>query len=150
MIQRQLQQDRSGCGLACVAMLAGIGYAQARGLAQALGVGPKPYRYRVGAGSRTARDGYLTDARQLRRMLKLLGLRSEAEREVSDWDECDGDGIVAINYDAANDSWHWVVHLRDRNGACVLDPNARVRSERRTDFGRMRPVRFIPVSLDPR
>lgn len=150
MIHRQLQQDRSGCGLACVAMLAGIGYAQARTLALALGVGSRAYRYRAGAGSHPVREGYLTDARQLRRMLKLLGLRTEAEREVSGWRECDGTGIVGINHDAVNDTWHWVVHLRDATGAYVLDPNARVRSERRSDFGRMRPVRFIPVSLEPR
>ncbi|MEH6418676.1 hypothetical protein [Pseudomonas sp. CGJS7] len=146
MLQRQLQQDRSGCGLACVAMLAGIGYAQARTLARALDIGPKPYRHRVGAGVRSAPDGYFTDARQLRRMLRVLGLAAGAERTVSDWRECDGDGIVAINHDPSNDRWHWDVHLRDAGSACVLDPNARVRSERRTDFGRMRPVRFIPVS----
>lgn len=150
MIQRQLQQDRSGCGLACVAMLAGIGYAQARTLARGLGIGPKPYRYRTGAGLHTAREGYLTDASQLRRMLKLLGVASGAQREVSGWDECDGDGIAAINYDPVNRSWHWVVRLHDDTGACVLDPNARVRRERRTDFGRMKPVRFIPVRIASR
>ncbi|MGO1070010.1 hypothetical protein [Lysobacter sp. CA199] len=146
MIRRQLQQDRSGCGLACVAMLAGIGYAQARNLARALGIGPKPYRYRVGAGLRNAREGYLTNARQLQRMLRLLGPRTGDERAVTGWDECDGDGIVAINHDPIDDRWHWVVFLRQNTGAWVLDPNPRVRSDRRTDFGRMRPARFIPVT----
>lgn len=145
MIRRQLQQDRSGCGLACVAMLAGIGYAQARTLARALGIGPRPYRYRAGAGLRCAREGYLTDAAQLRRMLKLLGVATGPEREVAGWDECEGDGIAAINFDPIDGRWHWVVRLCDAGGDAVLDPNARVRSERRRDFGRMRPMRFIPV-----
>ncbi|MGH8080396.1 MAG: hypothetical protein ACREP7_07465, partial [Lysobacter sp.] len=74
----------------------------------------------------------------------------DGEREVSSWDQCDGDGIVAINHDPVRERWHWVVHLRDRDGAWVLDPNARVRSERRTDFGRMRPLRYIPVQAATR
>ncbi|MGH8082242.1 MAG: hypothetical protein ACREP7_16830, partial [Lysobacter sp.] len=77
MIQRQLQQDRSGCGLACVAMLSGIGYAQARTLARALGIGPRPHRDRSGAGARGNGTGYFTDARQLRQMLRVLGVRSD-------------------------------------------------------------------------
>lgn len=143
MIQRQLQHDRSGCGLACVAMLAGIGYVQARTLARALAIGPRPYRYRAGGGLRTARAGWLTDARQLRRMLAVLRIRTRAEREVTRWDQCDGDGLVAIN--ARDDgTWHWVVYLHG-DGGRVLDPNPRVRRDARRDFRRMRPARFVPV-----
>lgn len=144
MIRRALQHDRSGCGLACVAMLAGIGYAQARTLARALHIGPRPYRYRAGAGVRTARAGWLTDARQLRRMLAVLRIATRAEREVDDWSQCDGDGLVAIN-PRDDGTWHWVVYLHGEGSPHVLDPNPRVRRERRRDFGRMRPARFVPL-----
>ncbi|MFK3648025.1 hypothetical protein ACI2IY_06245 [Lysobacter enzymogenes] len=148
MIQRRLQHDRTGCGLACVAMLAGIGYAQARTLARALAIGPRPYRYRAGGGLRTARAGWLTDAQQLRRMLTVLRIRSGAERAVGGWSECDGDGLVAIN--AREDgTWHWVVYLHDADSPRVLDPNPRVRRGERRDFGRMRPARFVPVETQP-
>jgi len=146
MLQRRLQHDRTGCGLACVAMLAGIGYAQARTLARALAIGPRPYRYRAGGGLRTAREGWLTDARQLRRMLAVLRIRSGGERAVRDWRECDGDGLVAIN-PRADGTWHWVVYLHDPVSPRVLDPNPRVRRDPRRDFGRMRPARFVPVEI---
>lgn len=144
MLQRRLQHDRTGCGLACVAMLAGIGYAQARTLARALAIGPRARP--AGAGPRSAGEGWRTDARQLRRMLAVLRIGSGAERRVGAWRECDGDGLVAINA-RADGTWHWVVYLHDAHAPCVLDPNPRVRRDRRRDFGRMRPSRYVPVDL---
>ncbi|MGO1000690.1 hypothetical protein [Lysobacter sp. CA196] len=146
MIRRTTQQDATGCGLACVAMLGGIGYAQARMLARRLGVGPRDRVVGHGGTTRTIRNAYFSDAHQLRGMLKLLGLRAGAQRRLSRWDALDRSGIAGINYNHREDSWHWVVYLHSDDGGWVLDPNPRVRSERRTDFGRMKPHCFIPVS----
>lgn len=146
-VRRCLQHDRSGCGLACVAMLAGIGYAQARTLARALAIGPRLSRHRAGGGgARAPLESWRTDARQLRRMLAVLRIGSGSERAVGDWRDCGGDGLVAIN-PREDGTWHWVVYLHDPVAPRVLDPNPRVRRDPRRDFGRMRPVRFVPVTL---
>ncbi|WP_223621318.1 hypothetical protein [Lysobacter sp. ESA13C] len=146
MIRRKTQEDATGCGLACVAMLGGIGYAQARVLARRLGVGPHDRVVGRGDQARTVRNAYFSDARQLRRMLKLLGLRAGPERRLARWEALDRSGIAGINPNRREGSWHWVVYLHSDEGGCVLDPNPRVRSERRTDFGRMKPRCFIPVA----
>lgn len=140
MIQRKTQLDSTGCGLACVAMLGGIGYAQARSLARHLGIGPRDRGARRGP-----RQAYHTSAAQLARMLRLLGARPGRERPLSRADALDCDGILAINHDPRDDSWHWVVYIHAEDGGYVLDPNPRVRSERRTDLGRMRCRSFLPV-----
>ncbi|MGJ7902675.1 hypothetical protein [Lysobacter sp. 1R34A] len=146
MIQRKTQQDATGCGLACVAMLGGIGYVQARRLARRLGIGPRDRVLGRGGRARTVRNAYFSDAGQLRRMLELLGLHAGPERRLARWDALDRSGIAGIRYNRREDSWHWVVYLHGDEGGRVLDPNPRVRSERRTDFGRMKPHCFIPVS----
>jgi hypothetical protein len=146
VIQRKTQQDATGCGLACVAMLGGIGYAQARGLARRLGIGPRERVLGRGGQARTVRNAYFSDAGQLRRMLGLLGLQAGPERRLARWDGLDRGGIAGIRYNRRENSWHWVVFLHGDDGGWVLDPNPRVRSERRTDFGRMKPHCFIPVA----
>jgi len=42
--------------------------------------------------------------------------------------------------------WHWVVFVRENGEPCVLDPKRALRANRRTDFGRIRPKWYIPVS----
>ena len=41
--------------------------------------------------------------------------------------------------------WHWVVFVRDGGRACVLDPKKSLRTNVRTDFGRIRPKWFIGI-----
>jgi len=146
LIRRTTQLDATGCGLACVAMLGGIGYVRARELARRLGVGPHERVVGRGGQARTVRNAYFSDAGQLRRMLRLLGLHAGPERRLARWDALDRSGIAGINPNRRDGSWHWVVYVHGDDGGWVLDPNPRVRSERRTDFGRMKPHCFIPVA----
>lgn len=147
MIQRKTQLDSTGCGLACVAMLGRIGYPQARALARHLGIGPADHDGH-GARRRGPRKAYYTSALQLARMLRLLGAQPGPERMLSRADALDCDGILAINHNRRDDTWHWVVYIHRDDGGYVLDPNPRVRSERRTDLGRMRCRSFLPVVRD--
>lgn len=145
MIRRKTQLDSTGCGLACVAMLGHIGYAQARSLARQLGIAPKTSGEARGGATGRRRTAYYTSANELARMLRLLGARPGRERMLERADALGSDGILGINPDPRDDSWHWVVYIHDDNGGYVLDPNPRVRSERRTDLRRMRCRSFLPV-----
>jgi hypothetical protein len=42
-----------------------------------------------------------------------------------------------------------VVFVRDASGVCVLDPKRALRTNRRTDFGRMKPKWFIRLDKMP-
>lgn len=148
MIRRKTQLDSTGCGLACVAMLGQIGYAQARSLARQLGIAPKASAEASGGNTgRRRKAAYHTSANELARMLRLLGARPGRERMLERADALDCDGILGINPNPRDDSWHWVVYIHDHDGGYVLDPNPRVRSERRTDLRRMRCRSFLPVSV---
>ncbi|KRB11538.1 hypothetical protein [Lysobacter sp. Root690] len=145
MIRRKTQLDSTGCGLACVAMLGDIGYAQARSLARQLGIVPKAPGEASGGATRGRRKAYYTSANELARMLRLLGARPGRERMLERADALDSDGILGINPNPRDGSWHWVVYIHDDDGGYVLDPNPRVRSERRNDLRRMRCRSFLPV-----
>lgn len=147
MIRRKTQLDSTGCGLACVAMLGHIGYAQARSLARQLGIVPKTSDELSGGAIRRRRKAYYTSANELARMLRLLGARPGRERMLERADALDSDGILGINPNPRDGSWHWVVYIHDDHGGYVLDPNPRVRSERRTDLRRMRCRSFLPVAV---
>jgi hypothetical protein len=42
--------------------------------------------------------------------------------------------------------WHWVVFWRGPEGPVVLDPKRGLRTNTRTDFGRIRPKWFLAVT----
>lgn len=42
--------------------------------------------------------------------------------------------------------WHWAVFRRGQQGAVVFDPKRALRSNTRTNFGRIRPKWFIAIS----
>jgi hypothetical protein len=42
--------------------------------------------------------------------------------------------------------WHWVVFVRERDRAYVLDSKRTLKAHVRTDFGRMKPKWFIQVA----
>lgn len=135
-MRRVVQKDSSGCGIACAAMLGGVTYLRARKKAVELGLVPD------GDGD------YYTESWQLRTLLSELGVNSKRGRKVGQWSSIKSASIVGINYRAPNGqdpAWHWVIFVPTEAGGYVLDPLKRIRSARRTDFGRMHPFRYIPT-----
>ena len=122
----------ASCGLACIAMIAGCSLPEVRKLALEMGYGKGGTFY--------------TDASDLRKLASRVGVTfARRKRKFKNWNEVPHQSVVAINYKKDSNEWHWVVLVREDNHPHVLDPN-RCRSEWRTDFGRMKNVKwYLPV-----
>lgn len=111
-IQKVMQRDRFGCGVACAAMVAGKSYSVARGVFTERGLGKKKHPF-------------ATNFSELGHCLELLGIESELKRW-SSWDAVDGLGIVAVSTSlgSTDRKWHWVVAERHAVFGVVLhDPD---------------------------
>jgi ABC-type bacteriocin/lantibiotic exporter with double-glycine peptidase domain len=132
-----VQEEKTGCGIASVAALAGVTYKQARRAAHELGI--------------HAGDSSLwSDTRYVRRLLQQFGIRaSRKEASFVSWEGLPRVALLAIKWHKENRRpfWHWVVFVRENGKACVLDSKKSLRSHRRTDFGRMHPKWFIAVTV---
>lgn len=129
-LQQVIQQDRTGCGIACVATIACTSYSKVRHMAC------------IQFGWRE--DGvFYTMSLHLARLLDSLGYTAGRGRAVRHWESLPNLAIVAINPHKEDSGWHWVVFVRDDGNAYVIDP--RSKRKRRTDFGRMRLRSCIPI-----
>jgi hypothetical protein len=82
-------------------------------------------------------------------MLKEYGIRSaRTEAPFTSWEALPDLALLAIKWHKERDRafWHWVVFWRGPYGPVVLDSKRALRRHVRTDFGRMKPNWFIPVS----
>lgn len=130
-----VQLERTGCGIASVAALAGVRYREMQRVANRLGiVADDP--------SLWSKTGYV------RRLLKEFGIRSaNAEVPFTSWEALPDLALLAVKWRRVrgHSCWHWVVFWRGPCGPVVLDSKRALRRHVRTDFGRMRPKWFIPV-----
>ena len=130
-----VQLERTGCGIASMAVLAGVTYAQATRVANRLGI--------------FADDPKLwSETNHVRRLLKEHGFRStRTEVPFTSWEALPDLALLAIKWHEEGDRafWHWVVFWRGPRGPVVLDSKRTLRRHVRTDFGRMRPKWCIPV-----
>jgi hypothetical protein len=131
-----VQLERTGCGIASVAVLAGVSYKAAQRSARRLGI--------------TASDARLWSATDhVRRLLGRYGVRvHRGETPFVSWPALPSRALLAIKWhrDRGQPCWHWVVFVRERGRAYVLDSATALKRHRRTDFGRMRPKWFIAVT----
>jgi ABC-type bacteriocin/lantibiotic exporter with double-glycine peptidase domain len=130
-----VQLERTGCGIASMAVLAGVSYVQAKHVANRLGI--------------FADDSRLwSETEHVRRLLKQYGFRSaQTEVPFTSWETLPGLALLAIKWheDEGRAFWHWVVFWRGSRGPAVLDSKRALRRHVRTDFGRMKPKWWIPV-----
>src|SRR3546814_3737679 len=87
--------EHGDCGLACVAMVAGVPYERALEAFRSLD------------GQKTTKNFY-TNHKQVEAMLKYLGHKSERIRFQS-WHSISQNAIVKVNAKKSG-SWHWVVY----------------------------------------
>jgi hypothetical protein len=129
------QEERTGCGIASVAALAGVSYARARSQAARLGI--------------SAEDPKLwSETRHVRTLLSSFGKSvSRKERRFQSWETLPDLALLAIKWhlERGKPYWHWVVFVREEGSSYVLDSKRALKKNRRTDFGRMRPKWFIEV-----
>ncbi len=131
-----VQLERTGCGIAAVAALAGINYRETQRLANRLGI--------------FADDSMLcSETHHVRRLLQEYGIRStNTEAPFTSWKALPDLALLAVKWhkERGRAFWHWVVFWRGPCGPVVLDSKRALRRHVRTDFGRMKPKWFIPVS----
>ncbi|MEI8656449.1 cysteine peptidase family C39 domain-containing protein [Vibrio sp. Hal054] len=124
-MRRVVQQDRTGCGLACIAILAGTEYSNVKDRALDL--------FNIESS-----DEFYTNASELQKLGQEFNLNVGGKRRVfKGFNALPDLAILAINYRENEDTWHWVVYCRDGGNEFVIDPKKAVKAERRTDFGRL-------------
>lgn len=130
-----VQRDRTGCGIASVAVIVRLRYSQAKAMAGKLGI-------------RVDDPRLWSTTTHVRRMLRHCGVRLGV-REVPfrSWDALPDVALLAIKWhlESGVPFWHWVVFVRENGEASVFDPKRSLRRHRRTDFGRIKPKWYIAV-----
>lgn len=134
-IKAVIQQEESGCGIACVAMLAQKTYEEAKEVANANGIFAEDERL----WSETA---------YVRTLLGQFHIAAEpGEHPFVSWDALPDLALLAIKYHLENGRpfWHWAVFSREKGQEKVLDPAAYLPENERTDFENMHPEWFITI-----
>ncbi|GMV48599.1 MAG: hypothetical protein NBKEAIPA_03433 [Nitrospirae bacterium] len=138
MIRPVVQEERTGCGIAAVAALAGVPYSRARAVASSLGI--------------FAQDPKLwSETSSVRRLLPAFGLRAAGTRRpFRSWAGLPDCALLAIKWhlECGRPFWHWVVFVRENDRSYVVDSTPTLKAPLRTDFGRMRPVWFLSVTRE--
>lgn len=130
-----VQLERTGCGIASVAAVAGLSYTRTKSIAASLGI--------------FADDESLwSETSHVRTLLAHCGLEADpGERPFGSWEALPDLALLGIKWhlEKGKPHWHWVVFVREQGRSFVLDSNRRLRRNVRTDFRRMKPKWFIPV-----
>lgn len=136
-IQRVKQEDETGCGLACIAMLAGVSYNEIKNVAL------DKLKFRTNGE-------FYTGTGQLKELASHYNVEIEGKRrrKFKSWSELPDVAIVSINLKENNKYWHWVVFQRKDGADFVLDPKKSITTDRRTNFNRMKPFGYLPVLLE--
>ncbi len=130
-----MQLERTGCGIASIAALAGVSYPEAKRQANRMGI--------------FAADSRLwSETHHVRRLLKRYGLQaSPKEAPFVSWSALPDLALLAIKWrrEQGRANWHWVVFVRNRGGSHVFDSKRNLKRHVRMDFHRMKPKWYIAV-----
>jgi hypothetical protein len=128
-LRRVMQLTGTSCGVACMAMLSGLGFHDA------MRVGHEVFGKDEWEGS------HRTHAADLREMMEPIGLRLGRKVSCRTWRQVPPGALVAVQCKRRNgvDEWHWVVSAVDEEGLFFFDPRRSVKAEKRRDFLRVRP-----------
>jgi len=130
-----IQEEKTGCAIACAAAIVGTTYQVAKKVANEIGV--------------CVNDSALwSDTVYIRKLLAELGIKVSNREKVFDrWEKLPGCALLSIKWQEIQGKpyWHWVVFVREGGCCYVLDSNKKLKNNIRTDFGRMRPKWYIEV-----
>lgn len=130
-----IQLERTGCGIASTAAIAGVSYPKAKSIANALGI--------------FAQDASLwSETAHVRKLLAHLRIKTgPRELPFRSWTALPDLALLSIKWHLENGHphWHWVVFVRNSGRSYVLDSKQSLRTHCRTDFGRMKPKWYIPI-----
>ena len=129
-----VQEEEAGCGIAAVANILGKSYAEAKAMANGMG---------IHAGDRRL----WSDTGYVRRMLAAGVEVAAGETPFESWDGLPDLALLSIKHyrEGGRDFWHWVVFTRREGEPLVLDSAAYLPANIRRDFAEMQPKWFIEV-----
>lgn len=133
-----IQEEQTGCGIACAAAIAGITYYEAKQIANAMGIDAKD-------------ETLWSDTQYIRRLLAKLGFDpASLEIDFQGWDKLPDCALIALKWhiEKGKPFWHWAVFIREYGQQYVLDSKQGLKNNIRTDFGRMKPKWFITVNVE--
>ncbi|MHB1014794.1 MAG: hypothetical protein ACYC2W_05915 [Desulfurivibrionaceae bacterium] len=132
-----VQEEKTGCGIASSAAIAGISYNEAKEIANGMGI--------------FAEDQALwSDTQYVRSLLAELGFRTgEKEIPFKTWESLPDCALISLKWHDTSGKpfWHWAIFMREDNKPYVLDSKKSLKNQVRTDFGRMKPKWHIKVHL---
>jgi ABC-type bacteriocin/lantibiotic exporter with double-glycine peptidase domain len=113
-IRHVYQPDDTGCGVACIAMIAGLTYQQVKDKMMNVGFFKK------------SEDNFGTTFKDMTNALKIFNINPHPRRrKFKKWKNIPAKlAITSTNYDKSGD-WHWVVFVRDLEGHFIYDPGKR-------------------------
>lgn len=130
-----IQEETTGCGIASVANILGKSYAEAKAMANGMGI--------------FAEDESLwSDTQYVRSLLAKYGVATSAvEHPFISWESLPDTALLSIKFHQQDGKnfWHWVVFQRINGQSFVLDSASYLAENIRTDFGQMHPQWFIEV-----
>lgn len=130
-----IQEETTGCGIAVVAAIAGISYVEARRVANRMGI--------------TAENPALwSDTDSVRRLLERFGyVTDESPTPFDGWTNLPDRALIALKWhiEKGKPFWHWAIFVRAEEATYVLDSKKTLKTQIRTDFGRMHPKWFLAV-----
>ncbi|MFZ3066218.1 MAG: hypothetical protein WA277_13150 [Nitrospirota bacterium] len=133
-----VQLERTGCGIASVAVIVGLSYQKAKAIANSLGI--------------FAQDKNLwSKTSHVRKLLRHFGIKTgSCQIPFRSWEALPDLALLSIKWHLENGRpyWHWVVFVREGGQSYVLDSKKSLRANLRTDFGRMKPKWYIPIKGD--
>lgn len=124
-MRRVIQEDTTGCGLACIAMLSGRKYKDVR---------------QIALNELEFNDGgeFYTGTRDLVYLGQCFSLKiGKRLRKFKSFDLLPNKAILAINYKEKSDTWHSVVFHRTHKEQYVLDPKKSIKTSKRIDLLRI-------------
>lgn len=124
-----IQQEATGCAIASTAAIAGLSYGAVNKIAHSLGI--------------YADDPKLwSETNYIRKLLAQFDVQTDnKERSFTDWNSLPNCALLSIKWhiEKGKPYWHWVVFVRDGELQYVLDSKKSLKSNVRTDFGRIKP-----------
>ncbi|CCG95379.1 conserved hypothetical protein [Marinobacter nauticus ATCC 49840] len=135
MLKSVIQGEVTGCGIAATAVLAGAEYQEVKQVANSKGI--------------YADDESLwSDTSYVRKLLAEYGIECDPEEKpFTGWQSLPDKALLAIKWRKVDGIpfWHWVVFCRQGGKEAVFDSKNGLKTNIRTDFGRIKPKWFIEV-----
>ena len=135
MMDIVLQEEKTGCGFAAVAMISGTSYKEVKKLANSQGIF-------------AADEKLFTSTDYVRRLSLGLGVKlSESEIIFTDWKALPNVALLATKHRIENGQprWHWSIYEKNKNR--VLDPASYLENNKRTDFENIEVEWYIEVKI---